>query len=210
MQFSKKIKRLYDLFREEKNVPLQKITIPYGRHTYGPQPEILGDMPWVQRKAVGSQVGNFCSIAPGLRFAFLGKHCYQWVSTYPFYAFYDEWKNENKFYNKGIVNEDEIMPNPIIIENDVWIASNVTIKEGVKISNGAVIAMESLVVKDVPPYALVGGNPAKVIKYRFSKEQIEECLRIAWWNWTDEKIKSIVPFLLSEDIDKFIKYAKDY
>jgi hypothetical protein len=91
----------------------------------------------------------------------------------------------------------------------VWIAANVTVKEGITIGNGAVVAMESLVTKDVPPYAVVGGCPARIIKYRFSPKQIEELLEIAWWNWTDEEILDFVPLLMSDDIDAFIVAAKE-
>jgi tetrahydrodipicolinate N-succinyltransferase len=107
-------------------------------------------------------------------------------------------------------NSYKLKPNPIIVENDVWIASNVTVKEGVTIHNGAVVAMGSLVTKDVPAFALVGGCPATVIKYRFSEPQIVELLKIAWWNWKDEEIKEVLPLLISEDIDKFIRTAKTH
>lgn len=90
----------------------------------------------------------------------------------------------------------------------MWIASNVTIKEGVRVGNGAVIAMESLVTKNVPPYAIVGGNPARIIRYRFNKKQIEELLKIAWWNWNDGEIKKITHLLISEKVDAFIEATK--
>jgi tetrahydrodipicolinate N-succinyltransferase len=109
----------------------------------------------------------------------------------------------------GKPDENRIQAKPIIIENDVWVASNVLIKEGVRVGNGAVIAMGSLVTKDVPPYALVGGNPAKVIKFRFTEKQIDELQDLAWWNWPDNEIKKIVPMLLSEDADALIRYAKN-
>lgn len=94
---------------------------------------------------------------------------------------------------------------PITIENDVWIASNVKIKQGVKIGDGAVVATESFVTKNVPPYAVVGGNPAKIIKYRFSEEQISALLKIRWWDWEDDKIREKVSLLTSNKIDDFIK-----
>lgn len=192
------------------------IKIPYGRHSYGPQPILIGvggtlkERQITLRKSAGSRIDNFCSISPGLRFTFLDKHNYHWVSTYPFYAFYNKWKFDvPPFYCKGELDISTFEANPIIIENDVWIACNVTVKEGVTIGNGAVVAMESVVTKDVPPYAIVGGCPAKIIKYRFSPEQIEELLRIAWWNWKDEEIREIVPLLMSDNIDAFIKAAKE-
>lgn len=183
-------------------------TIPFGRHSYGPQPKLLGFMPWLAKKARGSRIGNFCAISEGVTFSFLGKHSYNWVSTYPFYDFYNVWQAEVQMWHRGAPNDDEIEAAPIIVENDVWIASNVVIKEGVRIGNGAVVAMGSLVTKDVPSYALVGGNPAKVIKYRFNANQIEELQTIAWWNWPDNEIKKAVPLLLSEDIDALSSYAR--
>ena len=102
------------------------------------------------------------------------------VTTYPFYELYEKWKFDvPPLWRKGAPDMAKIEPTPIIVENDVWMASNVTIKEGVRVGNGAVVAMGSPVTKDVPPCALVGGNPAKVIKFRFSEKQIEELLKIA-------------------------------
>lgn len=185
------------------------LTIPFGRHSYGPQPELLGFMPWLAKKARGSRVGNFCALSSGVKFSFLGKHNYNWVSTYPFYDFFDAWGFETDVWHKGAPDEGAIEAKPIIIENDVWIASNVLIKEGVRVGNGAVVAMGSLVTKDVPPYALVGGNPAKVIKYRFTDQQISALQAAAWWNWPDGEIKKVVPLLLCEDVEALISYAKN-
>jgi acetyltransferase-like isoleucine patch superfamily enzyme len=168
--------------------------IPRGKHTYGKEPEICG-LPSI---AVGSKIGNFCSIAPGLKFIFRGKHMVNWISTYPF----------NKMWNMDVPLNDLPPHFPIVIGNDVWLAENVKILQGVTIGDGVVVATESFVTKNVPPYAFVGGNPAKIIRFRFSKIQIDALLRIAWWNWDDEKIKSIVHLLCSEKIDEFIKIAE--
>lgn len=197
------------LLRTSVNPPKPPIVIPYGRHSYGPQPELVGSMPYLAARARGSRIGNFCSIAHAVKFVFMGKHNYHAVSTYPFYSFFDKWGVDSPAWHKGAVNAAEIPAGPIIVENDVWIASNVTVKENVRIGNGAVVAMGSLVTKDVPPYSIVGGNPAKVIKYRFSESQIEALQDIAWWSWPDEEIKPIVPMLLSEDIDALIRFAKN-
>jgi virginiamycin A acetyltransferase len=188
-----------------------KLIVPYGRCSYGPQPELITNYPpGLANKARGSRIGSFCSISSGLKFTFYGRHNYQWVSSYPFYFFYNKWKynDEKTFCASGVIDDSKFQPSPIVIDNDVWIASNVTVKEGVKIGNGAVVAMESLVTKDVPPYAIVGGNPAKIISYRFSEEQIRELLKIQWWNWTDEKIIKFLPLILSEDVDTFIREAQ--
>ncbi|MBP2630518.1 MAG: transferase [Firmicutes bacterium] len=91
----------------------------------------------------------------------------------------------------------------ILIQNDVWFGHDVTVMPGVIIHNGAVVAANSHVVKDVPPYAIVGGNPAKIIKYRFSKEIIDKLLTIQWWNWSEEKIQDNKDFFYKENIDEF-------
>jgi virginiamycin A acetyltransferase len=193
------LKRIADDFIFSQN-PARKheprIIIPYGRHSYGPQPKIISVGEGVRRKARGSKVGSFCALSFGLKFVYLDKHNYNWLSTYPFYAFYNDWKFDlPPAYNKGVLDTRVYTPNPIIIENDVWIAANVTINKGVTIGNGAVVAMDSLVVKNVPPYAIVGGGvPAEIIRYRFRPEQIEQLLKIAWWNWKDKEIKQVVPF----------------
>jgi len=194
---------LRELRRRKKNLGYalrnNKITIPRGKHTYGPDPILLGPPPVVAKLSQGSRIGSFCSIAPGLRFLFRGKHMTHWVSAYPFY---DRW---------GADAPENCLPPtaPIIIGNDVWVATNVSIMQGVRVGDGAVIAQESLVTKDVPPYAIVGGNPAKIIRYRFSEEQICELLKIAWWNWNDATIREFVPLLLCSGIDEFIYAARE-
>lgn len=98
----------------------------------------------------------------------------------------------------------------IIVENDVWIGAKSTIMSGVTIHNGAVVAAGSTVTKDVPPYAIVAGNPGKIVKYRFSESQIKDLLSISWWNWEENKIREEAMTLWSEDIDRFIeKHKKD-
>ena len=93
----------------------------------------------------------------------------------------------------------------IYVENDVWIGANSTIMSGVKIGNGAVIGANSMVTKDVPPYAIVAGNPAKLIKYRFTEEQIVSLLKIEWWTWPEYKIRDEALDMWSSNIDEFIK-----
>lgn len=92
----------------------------------------------------------------------------------------------------------------IIIENDVWIGAISTIMSGVRIGNGAIVAAGSVVTKDVPPYAIVAGNPGKIVKYRFDDEQIEKLLSIAWWEWDEQKIKDNAMSMWSDNINGFI------
>jgi virginiamycin A acetyltransferase len=93
----------------------------------------------------------------------------------------------------------------IVIENDVWIGANSTIMSGITIHNGAIIAAGSTVTKDVPSYAIVAGNPGKVVKYRFNRKQIEDLLEISWWDWDENKIKESAMTIWSKDIDFFIE-----
>ena len=93
----------------------------------------------------------------------------------------------------------------IIVENDVWIGAKSTIMSGVKIQNGSIVGANSVVTKDVPPYSIVVGNPAKVVKYRFGERQIDSLLKIKWWEWTEDRIKTEAPLMWSNKIDEFIE-----
>lgn len=170
--------------------------IPRGKHTYGPEPIILGHADIL----VGSSIGKFCSIANTLQFIARGKHMTDWVSTYPF----------RPMWHMDVPLNDLPPHSPIVIGNDVWIAENVRIKQGVTIGDGAILATECFVTKDVPPYAIVGGNPARIIKYRFTEEQIADLLEIKWWDWSEDDIRPLVPLLMSANIDKFISSAKQH
>jgi acetyltransferase-like isoleucine patch superfamily enzyme len=165
----------------------------YGKYTYGKL-----TINW-QNNDANLVVGNFCSIASNVNVYLGGNHRTDWVTTYPFGHIHT-----NIFNMFDGVGHASTKGN-IIIGNDVWIGSNVTIMSGVTIGDGVVIANNSHVVKNIEPYSLVGGNPAKLIKYRFTKEQIEKLLEIKWWYWDDEKINKFTPLLCNNDIDEFIK-----
>jgi hypothetical protein len=96
----------------------------------------------------------------------------------------------------------------IVIGSDAWVAFGSYVLSGVTIGDGAVVATGSVITKDVPPYAIVGGNPAKLIKYRHSEEQIAALLELKWWDWPEDEIREAVPYLASEDVDAFIDYAR--
>ena len=144
-------------------------------------------------------IGKFCMIASDVKFIMNGaNHLSNAISTYPFSIFGNGWENamEGKAYpNKGNIE----------IGNDVWIGYNATIMAGVKIGDGAIIATNSTVVSDVEPYTIVGGNPAREIKKRFSPEIVERLLKLQWWNWDIEKITKNVQNLTDLDIDKLEK-----
>lgn len=141
-------------------------------------------------------IGKFCMIACDVKFIMNGaNHLSNAISTYPFAVFGNGWESamEGKTYpNKGNIE----------IGNDVWIGYNATIMAGVKIGDGAIIATNSTVVSDVEPYSIVGGNPAKEIKKRFSPDVISRLLKLQWWNWDIEKITENVQNLTDLDLEK--------
>lgn len=129
-------------------------------------------------------IGKFCSIACGAKFLFnSANHTLSSLSTYPFPLFFEEWGLEKKDVARSWDNKGDI-----IIGNDVWIGFEAVIMAGVTIGDGAIIGTRAVVTKDVPPYTVVGGIPAKPIKKRFDEDTISKLLRIKWWDWPDEKI----------------------
>jgi chloramphenicol O-acetyltransferase type B len=138
-------------------------------------------------------IGKYCSIGSGAVFMMAGNqgHRTDWVSTFPFYFQANIFKKSKNAYLKS---------GDTIIENDVWIGSEAMIMAGVAIGSGAVVAARSVVTKDVPPYAIVGGNPATLIKYRFDEKTITKLLKLKWWDWSEEKVKSSIGELCSADV----------
>ena len=167
--------------------------LQFGKYSYG-KPTIL-----FESSGAKLYVGNFSSIAENVKIFLGGNHNINWITTYPFGHINK--KTFNSFNGDG----HPTTKGDVIIGNDVWIGNNTTIMTGIKIGDGAIIATNSHVVKDVEPYSLVEGNPAKHIKYRFTKEQIDQLLKIKWWDLPDEQINKFVPLLCSENIDNFIQ-----
>lgn len=165
-----------------------------GPHTYG--------KPTVYDWSDGGNliIGDYCSIADSVTILLGGNHHTEWVTTYPFSAngFSEYWKEAEDIngqpWSKGDVN----------IGNDVWIGYGVTIISGVKVGNGAVIAAGAVVVRDVPAYAVVAGNPAKVVKMRFSEDKITGLEKLAWWNWSEEKIRENIHILCSKNVEEIL------
>ena len=186
------------MFTRKKNIPYTKDILrgncfQIGEYTYG-KPEVLA-----QSQGATLKIGKFCSIAGGVKIILGDNHRMDWATTFPFPAFSSEWPevadNKEYWFTKG----------DVIIGNDVWIGEDVLILSGVTVGDGAVIGARSVVAKDVDPYAVVVGNPARMKKKRFSDEIIAQLLVLAWWNWPKEKIKEHLETLLSPDIEALLQ-----
>lgn len=144
------------------------------------------------------KIGKFCSVACGAKFLFnSANHAMASLSTYPFPLFFEEWGLEKKDVAKSWDNKGHI-----IIGNDVWIGYEAVILAGVTIGDGAIIGTRAVVTKDVPPYTVVGGIPAKPIKKRFDDKIISDLLEIQWWNWSNEKITQNMEAIQSGNIEQ--------
>lgn len=158
-----------------------------GKHSYGLHH--IDIRSW--EEGANLYIGSFNSIADNQVVFLGGNHRTDWATTFPFGHIH------HSTFPSGSINGSghPVTKGHVVIENDVWIGSSCTIMSGVTLGSGSVIAARSVVTKNVPPYAIVGGNPARVIKYRFSEELIAELLDLQWWNYEDQVIDSIVPLL---------------
>lgn len=146
-------------------------------------------------------VGSFCSIGSGAAFIMAGNqgHRHDWISSFPFY-----WMPEVPAFGGA---ENGYRPaGDTVIGNDVWIGSEAVIMPGITVGDGAVIGTRALVTRDVEPYAIVGGNPAKPIRKRFDDRQIALLLEMRWWEWDDAALAGAMPLLTSGDIDGLHRY----
>lgn len=142
-------------------------------------------------------IGKFCSIAEDV-VVFLGaNHRVDWFTTYPFGHIH-----ENTFRKIKKEHGHPATKGDVIVGNDVWIATNAVIMSGVKVGDGAVIGAYSIVTKDIPPYTIVAGNPAKQIRKRFNDDVINKLLELKWWDKTESEINEISDILCSNDIEK--------
>lgn len=181
---------------------IENPNIIVGEYTYYDDPEdsenfernVLYHFPFIGDKLI---IGKFCAIARGVKFIMNGaNHKLSGISTYPFQIFGNGW--------------EKVMPQPgdlpykgdTIVGNDVWIGYEALIMPGVRIGNGAIVSSRSVVVSDVAPYSVVGGNPAKAIKHRFEPDVIAALEDIAWWDWPVEKITEHLDLIVGGDIEK--------
>ncbi len=146
-------------------------------------------------------IGKFCSIACGAKFLFnSANHALSSLSTYPFPIFFEEWGLPVEDIPKAWDNEGDI-----ILGNDVWIGYEAVVLAGVTIGDGAIIGARAVVTRDVPPYTIVGGVPARPIRQRFAPETVETLERLKWWDWPEEKIARHLDDIQSGRIEKLIE-----
>ena len=150
-------------------------------------------------------IGKFCSIACGTKFLFnCANHTLKSLSTYTFPLFYEEWELEKSNITTAWDNKGDI-----VIGNDVWIGYETVIMAGVHIGDGAIIAARAVVTKDVTPYTIVGGTPAKEIRKRFDTEVIQQLLKLKWWDWSTNKIRQCLPHIAEGKLDELLAMKKD-
>lgn len=165
-----------------------------GEHSYG-RPIIL-----FPDSGANLVIGKFCSIAADVKIFLGGNHRPDWISTYPFNVLFPAFRQ---------IKGHPATKGDVVIGNDVWIGQGAVILSGITIADGAVIGSYSLVSKNVAPYSIVAGNPAREIRKRFNESQISRLLKVRWWNWPQEKILEGVPLLLSDNVEGFLKFAEN-
>ncbi|MFM9975809.1 MAG: CatB-related O-acetyltransferase [Beijerinckiaceae bacterium] len=182
----------HDLTRIHLKHMAAKYGFDIGEFTYG--------LPSVRFPGCGARlsIGRYGSIADKVEIMLGGNHDAGLISTYPFGALPDLWPEARDHPYRSITNGD------VVIGHDVWIGTGAIIMSGVTIGHGAVLAARAVITKDVDAYAIVGGNPAKTIRYRFDPTTISKLLASRWWDLPRETILPLVPLLQSNDIDGFL------
>ncbi|MDR3411833.1 MAG: CatB-related O-acetyltransferase [Formivibrio sp.] len=145
-------------------------------------------------------IGSYCSISTNVQIFLGGNHRGDWISTYPFPAMIDEAR---------CITDFGISRGSVIIGNDVWLCASCIILSGVTIGDGAIVAAGAVVCRDVEPYSIVAGNPARHVKWRYDEITRDLLLKSEWWKWPEQEIRNICHLLCSNDIDKFIEYTFD-
>jgi len=191
MKLIQLLKRVF--FKNKKSSWKEKYEV--GRGTYG-EPIIRH---WGEPTTL--KVGCFCSIASGVKIFLGGNHRTDWITTYPFSVLRESAKH---------VKGHPASRGDVIIGHDVWIGDDAVILSGVRIGNGAVIGASAVVTHDVPPYSIVAGNPAKVVRIRFREEDISILQSLEWWSWDDAKISAAIPFLLNGDVPSLHAFSSKY
>jgi len=169
-----------------------------GKHTYFSSPPTRLEYNDVNSKV---RIGHYTSVAQDVIFQAGGNHNTHFATTYPLIT--------RLMPNRPPLSEMPIVDDDIVIGSDVWICRDVKIMGPLKIGHGAILAAHSVVTKDVPPYAIVAGNPARIKKFRFDQEIIDKLLEIAWWNWSDEEVLERADDLVGLDINYFVEKYKE-
>ena len=176
---------------EVRSTLIDRGLLSIGRHTYGsPRFEMF------RGSEAPITIGAFCSISRGVVFMSGGIHPLDWVSLFPFRIRF----GLDGAYEDGMPTTS----GPIVVGSDVWIGTDAMVLSGVTIGHGAIVAARSVVTRDVPPYAVVAGVPAKVLRFRFGPGTIERLLRIRWWDWPDDRIREEVGLLSSKGVEDFV------
>jgi virginiamycin A acetyltransferase len=167
-----------------------------GRFSYGcPAPIIIDDL---SNPQATFKIGSFCSVGPNVTVLLGHEHRIDWVTTYPFSCVFDG-------FDEIVEHSNALTNGSVTIGNDVWIGMNAFILDDVNVSSGAIVGACSVVTKDVEPYTIVAGNPARVVGKRFDEKTISKLLQISWWDWSIERIKENMTLLLSNRITEFIE-----
>ncbi len=178
---------------------MQRRLVRQGRVTFGTATYGISMIHTFTHDATCLRVGNYSSV--GCTILLGGEHAHDMVTTYPHRILWGmEGAGEDGFPTRT---------GDTLIGSDVWSAYGATLLSGVHVGDGAIVANGAVVTKDVPPYAIVGGCPAKVLRFRFSDEQVEALLDIRWWDWSEDEVRAAVPHLASRDVDAFIDYARE-
>lgn len=161
-----------------------------GRFSYG-TPEVVDDK--MGGKLI---VGSFCSIADGVRIILGCNHRTDWITTFPFTVFFEEGKH---------ISGHTSTHGDVVIGSDVWIGTGAIILSGVTLGDGCVVGAGAVVSRSVPPYGVVAGNPARLIRHRFTPEEVDKLLNIRWWDWPLPEIRRKIPLLVQDQVSHFFE-----
>lgn len=176
--------------RDRKELAARYPQYRIGRGSYGPlRIETYGD-------TCRLEIGSFCSIANGATVLLGGEHRSKWISTFPF---------DRKYLVNPKLPHSSFAKGGVIIGNDVWIGHDALILSGTEIGDGAIIAARSVVRGKVEPYSIYAGTPARLVRFRFTEDEIDSLMKIRWWDWEDSRIAEQSHLLLSGNMDIFIK-----